>query len=125
MYAQQLEAYSNVHKSTLTGRDLEATVLNKAALKLQQVQDSWDDKNLNAKLDEALKYNQMIWTFFQGELAKPDNPLPLKLRENLLNLSVFIDKRSFETMAFPEKEKLNILISINRNIAAGLEKIPE
>ena len=124
MYAQHLEAYSNVHKSTLTGRELEAAVLNKAALKLQNVQDCWDDKNLNAKLDEALKYNQMIWTFFQAELAKPDNPLPLKLRENLLSLSGYIDKRTFETIAFPEKEKLNILININRNIAIGLSKEP-
>ena len=125
MYAQQLEAYSNVHKSTLTGRELEAAILNKAALKLQQVQESWKDTVPQVQLDEALKYNQMVWTFFQDELAKPDNPLPHKLRENLLNLSAFIDKRTFETMAFPAKEKLTILININRNIAAGLEKSPE
>ncbi len=124
MYAQQLETYANVHKSTLAGRELEAAVLNKAALNFQHVQENWDAKNRDEKLNEALRYNQLIWNVFQAELSKPDNPLPKKLREDILSLSLFIDKRTFETIAFPSKEKLSILININRNIAAGLSKEP-
>lgn len=124
MYAQQLETYANVHKTTLSGRDLEAAVLNKAALKFQYVQENWDAKNRDDKLDEALRYNQLIWNVFQAELAKPENPLPKKLREDILSLSLFVDRRTFETTAFPSKDKLSILININRNIAAGLSKEP-
>jgi flagellar protein FlaF len=71
-------------------------------------------------LEEALKYNQKIWTLFQAELAKPDNPLPKKLREDLLSLSAFVDKRIFELLSFPTPEKLTAIININLNIAAGL-----
>ena len=56
----------------------------------------------------------------QGELLKADNPLPQQIRQNLLALSAYVDKRIFEIMAFPSPEKLNIVIDINRNIAAGL-----
>jgi flagellar protein FlaF len=124
MYAQQLETYANVHKTTLSGRALEAAVLNKAALKLEHIQENWDAQNREDKLNDALRYNQLIWNVFQSELAKADNPLPKKLREDILNLSLFIDRRTFETLAFPGKDKLSILININRNIAAGLSKEP-
>ena len=67
-----------------------------------------------------MKYNQRIWTIFQSELSKEDNPLPNQIKLDLLRLSAFIDKRIFEMMAYPEAEKLNIIIRINENIAAGL-----
>jgi flagellar protein FlaF len=53
-------------------------------------------------------------------LTQADNPLPEEIRQNILSLSVFVDRRIFEVMAYPAPEKLDILISINRNIAAGL-----
>jgi flagellar protein FlaF len=71
-------------------------------------------------LDEALRYNQQIWSIFQGELLKEDNPLPRQLREDILSLSVFIDKRIFEVMNSPDPEKLTVIVNINLNIAAGL-----
>ena len=120
MYATQLETYRNMQKATLNGRELEAEVLYKASFKLKFCQNNWEAPNRNEILDEALKFNQKIWTLFQSELAKPENPLPKKLRENLLNLSLFIDKRIFEIMSFPSPEKLNAIIDINLNIAAGL-----
>jgi len=38
----------------------------------------------------------------------------------LLSLSIFIDKRIFEAMSYPSPGKLDIIININKNIAAGL-----
>ena len=76
------------------------------------------------KLDEALKYNQRIWSIFQSELSRKDHELPKKLRLDILRLAAFIDRRIFETMAFPEPEKLNIVININNNLAAGLRGSP-
>jgi len=120
MHAAQLETYRNMQKATLSGRELEAEVLSKAAFKLNFCQDNWNDPKREEFLEEALKYNQKIWTLFQAELAKPDNPLPKKLRENLLSLSAFVDKRIFELMSFPTPEKLTAIININLNLAAGL-----
>jgi flagellar protein FlaF len=104
----------------MSGREIEASVLTKAALLLQHCQNNWDAHDRDSMLDEALKYNQMIWSIFQGELSKPDNPLPRKLREDILSLSLFIDRRIFEVMSFPAVEKLNAIININLNLAAGL-----
>ena len=115
-----LEAYSSVEKATLSQRDLEASVLNKAALRLQSIRNNWTSAENYALLNEILKYNQRIWTFFQAELTMEGNPLPDEIKRNLLTLSLYIDRRTFEVMAYPEPEKLDILININLNIAAGL-----
>jgi flagellar protein FlaF len=120
MLARPLEAYRTVQKNTQSGRELEASVLTKAAMLLQNCQNAWDAGDREQKLGEALRYTQKIWTYFQSELAQPENPLPKKLREDLLSLSIFIDKRIFELMAYPTPEKLTVLININLNIAAGL-----
>ncbi|NTU42160.1 MAG: flagellar biosynthesis regulator FlaF [Nitrospirales bacterium] len=124
MYTNQLEAYRTVQKTTMSGRDVEASVLTKAAQMIKECQQNWDPQDREGKLDAALKYNQKIWSLFQAELSKPDHPLPQRLREDLLSLSLFIDKRTFDVMAFPSAEKLTILINININIAAGLREGP-
>jgi flagellar protein FlaF len=117
---QALDTYSSMQKENLSGRELEASVLTRAALMLKNVMDNWDVPDRDQKLLEAVKFNQKVWSFFQAELSDPENPLPKNLRQDILNLSIFIDKRLFETMAFPEKEKLNIVVDINLNLAAGL-----
>jgi len=127
MYKQKpIDAYKSVDKVTMSGRDVEAEVLSKAAIKLKACQDNWDidQKERETGLKQALDYNQRIWTIFQGELSSDNNPLPVEIRRDLLRLSAFIDKRTLELTAFPEKEKLNILIAINQNIAAGLRQTP-
>lgn len=124
MYSNPLEAYKTVDKTTMSGRETEARVLTHAALKLKDCKDNWSAEDRDYKLDEALKYTQRIWSIFQEELAKPDNPLPRQLKINLLRLSSFIDKRIFETMSYPSPEKLTAVININQNIAAGLISSP-
>lgn len=118
--AQQLEAYRKVQKTTESGREIEALVLTRAAVKLAEIQNNWDSPDRDAKLDEALRHNQTIWSIFQGELMKDDNPLPKKLKQDILSLSTFIDKRIFEVMAQPAPEKLEVIINLNLNLAAGL-----
>jgi flagellar protein FlaF len=114
-----------MQKDALSGRELEASVLARAGVMLKQVTDNWDAPDRDKKLLEAIKFNQKVWSFFQAELSNPENPLPKKLREDILNLSIFIDKRLFEVMAFPDPEKLSIVIDINFNIASGLRTKPE
>lgn len=120
MYNNAAQAYQSVEKATLSGRQIEAKVLTNAAIKLKKCQDNWDAADRDANLNDALKVNQKIWSIFQTELSAEDNPLPKKLRSDLLRLSLFIDRRIMDIMAFPEPEKLTAVININNNIAAGL-----
>jgi flagellar protein FlaF len=119
VYNNAFKNYQDVEKATISGRETEARVLTQAANKLQVCQRNWQDGNFE-ELDSALKYNQKIWSIFQGELAKNDNPLPTEIKRDLLRLAGFIDRRIFETMSYPAPEKLDIIIKINQNIAAGL-----
>jgi flagellar protein FlaF len=107
-------------EATEEARELEAALLVRAALMLKECQDEWGGEGHESRLDDALKFNQRLWTVFQSELVSEDNPLPEEVRRNLLNLSWFVDKRTFETLASPEAGKLKVLIDINRHIAEGL-----
>lgn len=120
MHQNPANAYTTIQKESLSGRELEASVLTRAGLMLKQVQENWLAPERNEKLLEAIKFNQKVWSFFQAELSDPENPLPQKLREDILNLSIFVDKRLFEVLANPDKDKLNIVVDIDFNIAAGL-----
>lgn len=107
----------------MSGREIEAMALTKAALQLKKCRNEWDQDDRDGKRSESLKQNQRIWSILQGELAREDNPLSKQLRQDLLSLSLFIDKRTFDIMAYPAPAKLDILININLNIAAGLRSI--
>jgi flagellar protein FlaF len=124
MQQNSVNAYTAIQKESLSGRELEASILSRAGLMLKSVKDNWSAPDHDQKLLEAIKFNQKVWSFFQAELSDPENPLPKKLREDILNLSIFIDKRLFEVMAFPDPDKLAIVIDINFNIAAGLRTTP-
>jgi flagellar protein FlaF len=124
MSQNQLNAYTAVQKENLSGRELEATILSRAGLMLKSVKDNWGAPDRDRKLLDAVKFNQKVWSFFQAELSDPENPLPKNLREDILNLSIFVDKRLFEVMAYPSPEKLAIIIDIDFNIAAGLRAAP-
>jgi flagellar protein FlaF len=119
-----VKTYENINKSTASGREIEAAVLSKAAQKLKECQSSWDSPNRVDRLDQAIRYNQRVWSILQAELDKQDNPLPRQIKINLLRLSTYIDQRCLDIMAYPEPQKLNVIININNNIAAGLRSRP-
>jgi len=73
----------------------------------------------------AVRLNWQLWTIIQSELLAPDCPVPTEIRENVLSLSNFIDKHTINFIADPESGKLEILVSINRELASGLYEMPE
>ena len=110
----------NIQKNTPDQRELEAHVLLKSTRFLQDLQDDWDNVTTEI-LEETLKYNRQIWMmFYDTALENPEGDRPNDLRSNILNLANFIFKREIEIMGNPAPEKLDILININREIAAGL-----
>lgn len=127
MHQNPIDTYASIQKENLSGRELEASILTRAGIMLKTVKENWDASDRDEKLMEAIKFNQKVWSFFQAELTDPENPLPRNLRQDILNLSVFVDKRLFEIMANlqPDPENLGIIIDINFNIAAGLRSKPD
>jgi len=125
MSALQIQAYRTVQKTTtVSGREIEANAISQAATTLMECHNNWDAPARDEALAAALRRNQMLWSILQAELSDENNPLPTELKENILRLSLFIDKRTIDIMAFPSPDKLNALIDINLNLAAGLRGEP-
>jgi flagellar protein FlaF len=112
------KAYAKTAKESAPPRELEASLLLKAAAKLQAVHDSWRDKPTG--LNEALTYNRKLWTVFLDAVTSEDNKLPGIVRDNLRRLGVYIMAETFSLMTNPKPDHLQSIIKINRGIAAGL-----
>lgn len=114
------------HAQTTTNdpRELEARVLIKAVRRLQELQTNWGNFKPE-ELEEALRYNRTIWMMFADTAIENKNGHELEVRNNIANLAAFVAKHSLQILAKPEKNKLDILIEINREIAAGLMSKPQ
>jgi flagellar protein FlaF len=115
---QGARSYGAVAKQIASPRELEANLLLVAASRLQAVQDSWSGGK--SELDDALLYNRKLWTIFLSSVTGDGNPLPVEIRQNVANLGVFVMNQTLSIMSEPRREQLTSLISINREIAAGL-----
>jgi flagellar protein FlaF len=105
-------------QSTVSPRELEASLLIKAAMRLQAIADDWLGRA--RELDDALGYNRKLWTLLVSAVIAEDNPLPVDIKRNILGLANFIFNQTFRIAAAPAPEALGSLIQINRDIAAGL-----
>ncbi|MFA5120142.1 flagellar biosynthesis regulator FlaF [Zavarzinia sp.] len=102
-------------------RRTEGWALTEAARRLSEAQRN--PENADAFMD-AVRRNWRLWTIFQAGVASPDSPMPPDLKANVLSLSNFIDRHTVGILADPTPQKLDILIRINREIAAGLLATP-
>lgn len=120
-YAQAAGAYSdNAQKNTPDQRELEARVLLKSAKMLADLQEGLEAADIDL-IESTLKYNRQIWMmFYDTALENPDNNRPNDLRSNIINLANFVFKREVDIMSAPSKQKFDVLININKEIAAGL-----
>src|SRR5689334_23287894 len=111
-------AYYKTATTTMSPRDLEASLLIKAARQLQDVQDDWGMKK--GQLADALEYNQKLWTVLLSAVTNPDNPLPAEIRQNVANLGIFILGQILEVAQDPSAAKIKVLVDLNRELAGGL-----
>jgi flagellar protein FlaF len=118
-----VDIYRNTYRSTLPDREIEADVFNQAAIVLIECLEGWDDDAHAERIARAMDFNQRVWCIIQSELIRADNPIPNELRLNVLKLSALFDKQLLEFRYRPRKEKLRLLIDINRAIAGGLRRI--
>ena len=116
------DPYRTSQKLGAGARQTEARALMETARTLADAQSNMDDISAYRS---ALRLNWRLWTIFQSDVSSAENPLPDDIKQNVLNLSVFIDKHTVAALANPEGRKLKVLIDINRNIASGLMTSPE
>jgi len=116
-------AYQQVGKQTVNPRELEANLLSKSATNLQRIRDNWDSST-NNDLAAALRFNRRLWTVFMTSVTDPSSTLPQDVRENVANLGIFIAKHMLQLQIEPAARKLDVLININRQLAAGLRASP-
>lgn len=112
-------AYARVQQVALSPREAEAAVLLKAARQLQVVRDNWADQA--GRLNEALTFNQKLWSLLATTATDVDSPLPGEVKQGVARMAAFVFNRVLDTMADPSPEKLDALIAINNNLASGLQ----
>jgi flagellar protein FlaF len=115
------DPYRSSQKLGAGARQTEARALMETARALSDAQANIEDITAYRA---ALRLNWRLWTIFQSDVSAVENPLPAEIKQNILNLSVFIDKHTVDALANPEGRKLKVLIDINRNIASGLMTSP-
>jgi flagellar protein FlaF len=118
MQQHATQAYQTVAKRTASPRDLEASLLAKSAVNLQRIRENWE--LADAELAGALKYNRKLWNVFLNSVTQEESPLPKGIRENIANLGLFVLSHTIKVEARPEPSRLDVLININREVAAGL-----
>jgi flagellar protein FlaF len=120
MYQQGARAYQQTAKVVESARERESALLMKAAASLQRVKDEWPDSYDNLK--PALAFNRKLWTIFMAGVTKEDSLLPVEIRQNIANLGMFILNQTREILldANPQPNQLDVLVRLNRQLAAGL-----
>ena len=122
MQQHATQAYQTVGKKTGNPRELEANLLSKSATNLQRIREDW--ALADSELLGALKFNRKLWNVFLNSVTREESPLPTAIRQNIANLGIFVFKRTIEIQSTPAPEMLDVLININRQIAAGLMQKP-
>ncbi len=122
MSQDKLQAYAQTQKSSMSPREIEAMAFTKAALMLDEAKDKLDDYDAYAS---ALKFNQLLWTIIQADIVDKANTLPPQIKANILSLSIFVDRQTIKALANTKEQHLDILISINKNLAEGLMAKPD
>ncbi|MCC6915515.1 MAG: flagellar biosynthesis regulator FlaF [Rhodospirillaceae bacterium] len=117
MSKDKVAVYQQQQKRNLSPREVEAMAFTKAALLLE------DAKKQTGNIEEfakALRFNHLLWTIIQADLTEPDNQLPPEIKANVMSLSIFVDKQTTKALRSSSAGDLDVLININRNLAAGL-----
>ncbi|MDQ7247157.1 flagellar biosynthesis regulator FlaF [Dongia sedimenti] len=103
-------------------RSTEAWALSEASRRLVVAAKADDN---GKSLREALVLNQRLWTIFQTAMAEPDCPLPREIRDNVLALSIMMDRQILQRLGDLDGAKLQPILDINRCVAEGLAQKPQ
>lgn len=117
------KAYQTVATRTSSPRELEADLLLRAASRLQSVTKQGETEK--DALSDALLYNRKLWQIFLVSATSEENSLPPELRQNVANLALFVMNQTMNILADPAKTRVDTLVNINRELAAGLRSVAQ
>lgn len=103
-------------------RSTEAWALSEASRRLVIAAKNEDG---GKSLRDALILNQRLWTIFQTAMTEPDCPLPTEIRDNVLTLSIMMDRQILQRLGDLDGSKLQPILDINRCVAEGLAQKPQ
>lgn len=109
-------SYAQATKQPGAPRETEGRALLEAARRMDEACASGDKSEMRV----AARLNWRLWTIFQAELSDDKSAAPIEIRQNMLSLCNFVDKRTITVLANPTPEQFKVLVNINRQIAAGL-----
>lgn len=111
--------YNKAISATSSERQLEAKALTHVAMLMNRAFIANDRESLVA----MVTLNYRLWLFFYSQIESKQVILPIEVERNIINLVAYIIKVS--QMAFSgDADTIESLVSINRNIAAGLSENP-
>ncbi len=108
-------SYDLVEREVATGRQLEARVLLRSAMRLN---DAITGTNAD-DLFTAVSLNNRLWLLFASEIDRGAVSLPPEVARNILQLASFVVTSAPRAFA-RDRATLEALVNINRRIAAGL-----
>ena len=110
-------AYSKTQNAgSSSPRDVEYRLLGATTAALLDAESS----GVLVKRVDAVCWNREVWAAFRLDLSHPSNGLPKKIREDLIDLSKWVDRETFRILN-GETIKLDGLIEVNKNIMNGLK----
>lgn len=113
-----LGSYAQNEIAGMDELSMEIRALIKSSSALNQIKENWEERHKD--LPTSLEKNRRLWTFIAAAMKDETCQQPLDVRQNILNLANYIFKRTNELLLSPAPEKLDILITINMQIANGL-----
>ena len=72
--------------------ELEIRALIRTASALNEIKENWDSNN-REELTKALDKNRRLWSILASEMKEEDCPQPLEIKQNIINLANFIQKK--------------------------------
>ena len=106
-----LAGYAQTEIAGMGEAELEARALIRTASALNRVKENWE--TAKADLHPALDKNRRLWSILASAMSEEDCPQPQSIRNNILQLSMFVFKRTLELLGEPRPEGLDVLININ------------
>ena len=111
-------AYARTQADGLTGRALEAAVLDRCAHEMTILMQK--EPASAQEFHASLGRNRELWSLFVAGVADPACSLPEDLKTNIGQLAIFMEAQMRKAVATQDVQALEPIIYINRHLAAGL-----
>ncbi len=111
-----LQAYHRAALQAESPRDIEYRLFGQVTRALMEAANV-DPTDTKTRI-EALDWNRQVWSALAVDCATPANSLPVKVRAQIISLSIWVGKHTSAVMR--RQEDIEPLIDVNKIIMQGL-----